>query len=140
LRSVQYHPVVVVMALWTWLTKTSASPDGSSVLDAAGSPSRRTVQRWAFRATARALAVQVKCRIAFQDSCAPRPVEQFFHLARPPPPLDPRRGRADHRAALRLLSGLEFLIRGAPMLGLSVETLLAVAHARCWPTDLTSLF
>ncbi len=136
---VRFHPVVVVMALWSWLTRASATPDASRVLDGACAPSRRTVQRWTRRATARALDLQVKFRIAFLDSCAPRPVEQFFHLARPPPPLDPRRGQADRRAALRLLYGLEFLIRGAPMLGLSVDALLAEAHARCWPADLTSM-
>ncbi len=127
LASVWFCSLIVATSLWAWLTSDQGLYKHPAALESlAGSPSRRTLQRWLRRAVAHANETATALRRAVIERSEPRPIESHVGGGLSPP----HRRWGSSSAVWPLHSGLTLLYEGAVALDVHVSLLLAEARGR----------
>ncbi len=126
---VWFCSLVVVAAIWGWLASGRGLHGHAPVVPSLGEqPSRRTVQRWLWRALHHADETALALRRAVIERSEPRPMESSIGGGLSPPA--DRRRWADPSAISKLHSGLCLLLQAAVALAVPVSILLAEARER----------
>ncbi len=129
LGSVAFCSLVVITALWGWLSSDRGAHRHEPLLPGLSErPSRRTLQRWLARAQSHADETALALRRAVIERSEPRPMESHIGGGLSPPMA--RRRWADPSAIAKLHSGLCLLLQAAVALAVPVCVLMAEARGR----------
>ena len=128
IASIWFCSLIVITALWDWLSADEGLHRHEPTEPLARRPSTRTKQRWLSRALLHADETATALRRAVIERSEPRPMESHVGGGLSPP--EDRRRWADPRAVSTLRSGLSLLLEGAVALDVHVSLLLAEARGR----------